>query len=229
MAAKRILALVAAVAMMLGLMVLPASAGAGVGVFNGVASVGQTAGACSKAGPNTNPSGAGLGLPGPNQNINGFWRLVAVDALVLVQSNMPNTVTDGGLDVCGKLTDVAGVGAACGMSKGYAGVGHIFSDNANTTPIIGLNDVGWKVSAGGTLPVIGRTNTAGNKAAKVGTLISIVQAQGGAACANPGGSNSFVVTGVAVVVPAELSWNDITDPVDAKDDNGPLPIWGPKK
>lgn len=222
--------------LILSLSASPASAGFGVGVFQGTASVGLTAGDCAKSGPNTNPSGQGLGLPStsPPDNINGFWRLESMNFVVWSDTN-GNIVPDGGMDICGKLTDVAGIGAACGMSKGYAGVGKIYSDPTNTDPIIGLNDVGWKASTAGTLPVIGRTNLAGDKDAKVGTLLAVAQAEGGVACFSPGGATAFVVTGVAVVVPGELSWNDITDPIDCKSDFAcpgqlsPVNIWGPKK
>lgn len=202
---KKIIGLLAAVAMMVAMVAGPAAADPNevdAGTFTGTATVSQ-GGACG--------SGAqGLGLPAPNQNINGSWEL---DTRVSAIVHGP-----GDLFACGKLTSVAGVGAACGMSKGYDGDGDVNFDSGDH---IALDDLTWKVSVGGTLLVIGEVSDHA-----VGTIIAAVQAQGGAGCVAAGGARDFVVAGAFVVLPVDVTWNDITDLVDPKDNSG---IWGPKK
>jgi len=204
---KKILGLVAMVAMLV-VMAVPASAE--VGVFSGNALVAQGAGDCGVG------NGSGLGLPALNQNKNGSFQLITSTL-----ADAPRGL--GILDVCGDLTSVAGIGAACGMSKGYNGEGTV-TFAAST---VDLTDVGWKLSAGGTLPVIGHADDG----TVSGTLVSLVQAQGAGPCLNKAAVN-FTVAGVyAILTGVDVSWNDITDNVDPKND-GPSStgnIWGDKK
>lgn len=201
---KKILGLMAIAAMMVGMLAGPASAGAGV--FAGNAQVSQGSAPCGTGSP-------GLGLPALNQNKNGSYRLVTAVTDVINGS--------GTLDICGKLTSVAGIGAACGMSKGYAGTGSIVGANGTAS----LTNVGWKFSVGGTLPIIGNVSGAKN-----GKLYSIAQAQGALPCLDKAAQN-FTVVGVFVVTPAGPKWNDITDVADPKNDgpSSPTNPWGNKK
>jgi hypothetical protein len=91
----------------------------------------------------------------------------------------------GALDAKGNLGPALGVlGAACGSSSGSDGAGTFGHDS--------LSNLGWVATAGGTLPVTGNWNT-------TGTVVAVVQAQGGAACAS-NSADSFTVVGVAALL-----------------------------
>lgn len=79
--------------------------------------------------------------------------------------------------------------------------------------------------------LVARTNAAGDKAFKVGTLVAHVQMLGSTACLSPSGANIFTLVGVHVGSPGELSWNDLTDPIDPKGDGSTSLTnpWGDKK
>lgn len=119
---------------------MPVSAGIGAGGFVGSMVVGAVAGSCTKGGPHTDPSGVGLRLPVPGQSLNRHWR-ITTDHFSWLDTN-GHVVVDGALALCGKLTGVAGIGAACGWHKGYAGVGTIYANRNQTVPVMGVNDAG---------------------------------------------------------------------------------------
>lgn len=172
---KKIVLLAAAVAM-LAAMAVPASA-TEIGVFQGDAKVGVT-------GPCTSPSGNGIFLPGLGLDSKAYWQLTTV-----VQGTL-----NGPLNACGELGQIKGVNPACGISSGSKGTGTFAGRD--------LYDLGWTTSAGGTLPVTGHWSDASGNS---GSVVALVQAQGGQECAPPpvGGGNgatSFTVAGVAVLI-----------------------------
>ena len=200
---KKIVLLAAVAALFVGMLGVPASADpiAGVGVFEGQAVVGKVPGACTKGEPFTNPSGKGIGIPldlagtpkGPGE-VHAYWRLNTN----LTGAGLDNTTPSGptfNLDACGKLRGVAGIGAACGMSNGYDGIGRLRSGSATGSVVAQFRDMEWPASVGGTLPVTGvAENTAKTKQ---GTLVAVVQAQGAAGCIAPNKAQSFQVVGTA--------------------------------
>ena len=117
----------------------------------------------------------GLHLPGAT-TVSGTWEIdVAVTGVPV----------SGDLVADGDLGPIAGVlGAACGASSGTSGDGTF----AHHT----LSDLGWAATAGGTLPVTGNYDG--------GTVVAVVQAQGGAACVSDAGAEEFQVVGVAALV-----------------------------
>lgn len=206
MKARKILALVAAIGMTLGLMALPAAAhheDADLGFYQGVAQVAQGdfvevdgVSTCDDTGqgePDTDNED-GLFLPEPigPSNVTGTWRL-STDSVTSALHG------DGALDACGYLkpeqVTTLGLGAACGISEGYDGIGQLHFDDVSYQ----LSNVGWApTSAGGTLPVTGDWDEIGGPAS--GTFANIVQAQGGADCAGADGAKEFTVVGVAAFV-----------------------------
>lgn len=179
---KKIVLLVAIVAMLAAIAGPAAAAPApDAGVLTGVAKVSRDVPSATTCGNGS----TGLGLPGLTGGT-GSYQLVTDPS-----STPPGSVTglvhgDGLLDVCGKLGPVAGVGAACGMSEGSAGTGSVYEHS--------LSDVKWPATAGGTLPVTGDVDTGDEN------LVAVVQAQGGAACANSSGATQFTVVGVWAVL-----------------------------
>lgn len=166
---KKFLAMAAVAALAVAMLALPASAAeTDVGVFTGTATVAED------AGPN------GLHLPSATPHT-GSWSLSTTVDTLLHGSGLT-------LNASGKLSPVAGVGAACGVSNGHSGTGSL-------TGGITLSDIGWVTSAGGTLPVTG--HYVGSAATDSGPFVAVTQAQGGAACANAGGATSFTVVGAA--------------------------------
>lgn len=173
---KKIIGLLAAVAMM-ALMAGPAAA-SNAGVFVGDADVAQDPSVCGVGG------GAGLGLP----IIHGTDKTGTYG--LHVTATTVKDLDGAALDVCGKLRAVAGIGAACGMSNGYDGEGTLVEGNGTTQ----IHDVEWVASAGGTLPFTGHTSDK-----KVGTLVGVAQAQGAAPCLDKAATN-FVVAGAFVLI-----------------------------
>lgn len=235
---SRFVALVAVVSTMLGVLALPALAQPSVVVFTGTATVCATtvptktnaAGCPIKAGENQglylvgHPGGVGFPRLGLTQEkwMNRFGNykfsnsnLVGGQPVNCVYINpldpdfatsFPKTCN---INAAGKLAPVMGIGAACGMSQGLAGVGNL------TTPSNGgnaaLTGVGWPASAGGTLPLTGTytivTPGAGKKGAagNTGPLVGVVQAQGGAGCVKSpltgdSGASTFNVVGVVAAI-----------------------------
>lgn len=212
---KKIVLLAAVAALFVSMLAVPASAHpVDVGVFGpGTADVGKTP--CGAG-------GGGLGLPNLNGKKNAYYGF-----------NTPVTSAGhgaGNLNICGRLENVLGnvadgLGAWCGMSKAHSGVGTL-KDGAGAVHF-NLSQVGWKATAGGTLPVMGKyAGHVGNSV--TGTLYAIVQAQGGAGCVNKNGNGSdkggavqFTVVGAAAFVDgAQRSWNNLDGDAD-KDEEDP--------
>ena len=80
-----------------------------------------------------------------------------------------------------------GVGAACGMNKGYHGKGSVEYPASSGKPRLFLRDVGWKATASNNLVVIGQiwTQSAGKGKAHeaVDRFVALVNTTGGGACA----------------------------------------------
>ena len=120
----------------------------------------------------------GLGIPGVHNGASGTWHLTGT----VIGS------ASGSVDIIGTLgANAAGIGAGCGMSSGANGAGTAVGHN--------VSNVGWVSSAGGTIPATGDYSGHGS-----GTVLALVQAQGGAAnCAN-GAANNFTVIGAVALV-----------------------------
>ena len=209
-------------ALMLGLLVAPASANkikdkdgvpGGVkdaGAFVGTATVGKWRTHCDHDGE-SDVGGPGIGLPVVNGTKNAYYELTTeIDSVF-----KPAVLEDGVLKVCGRLTKVVdeaggGLGAACGASKGWDGKGTIDWDDDlyPGKPTIWLKDLVWKTSVGGTLPVTGEANQAPDEEAskekgKPDFIVATVQAQGATPCASKtgtkpnksGGATTFNVAG----------------------------------
>ncbi|MFP5372891.1 MAG: hypothetical protein ACLGI3_19405, partial [Actinomycetes bacterium] len=140
----------------------------------------------------------GLYLPAPigPSNVRGVWTLKTSTMVGALHGT-------GALQICGDLQPEPNtqLGAACGISQGYNGRGKIVSTGlvhpADTTY---LENVGWITSAGGTLPTNGDI-VAAPGGARIGTLVGVTQAQGGAACLTFPGAQSFAVVGVSALLP----------------------------
>lgn len=111
--------------------------------------------------------------------------------------------------------------ASCFDSKGYGGQGYITFANGDRIRVF---DFGWKLAAGHKMVALGRwQDVTGGAGSKTGQLVASFAAQGGMACYVPGGAQWFSIWGSHVLhTAADLSWNDVTDPVDPKDDG---PVW----
>lgn len=176
-----------AVAMVVGMMVLPASAatpaGTHVGAFSATAEVGKTSDGCPNNGV-SDVDGGGLGLP------------VVTDKHILEWAITNGTAVDvpagiGSVNLCGSLKDSVALGASCASTIGHSGKG--LADFADVD--VFLTDVGWLPAAGGTLVVSGRaagSSTGGDPDGKkrVETLTALVQvAPGDESCFTKGAVN----------------------------------------
>lgn len=228
----RLAAIIAAMGILLGLVALPAAAN-DVGVITGGAADIFKQGGCGD-----NQGGGGLGVPNlPTEpHKNAFFELV---------TQVVTTKGPAVLSICGKLgpilsnTEVDGVvehdgiGAACGSSKGYDGTGTLQYLAVNQT--VQLSDVGWKASAGGTLPVTGRyTDAVKNKVDRL--LVAEVQAQGATPCLSKtgttdkdtgSGAESFAVNGAFELTP--LPYVDDNLPAGTCKSEADECLYGPKK
>lgn len=207
---KRMTGLFLAVAMMVGMLAVPATANPNatqalsVGVFNGTAVVGKVPGTCNNT-TQTAPSGGGLGLPELKRNKVAHYLLSA--ALTAVQGV-------GSLTACGEIHPAfslgkASVGAACGASSSNNGFGKV--DLAGTANDKKLRGVGWITAVGGVLPVHGRTAEGAAKK-KGGHVLALVLATGADKCldkapADPkpaagvgSGATGFTVVGAFAMV-----------------------------
>jgi hypothetical protein len=195
---KKIFAAVALAAIAIAMFAGPAAAdGADVAVYQGFADVGSAfalkadgSSTCDATG-NGVVTGHGLNFPAPigPANVTGTWKL----STTTLQSALhgPGTLT-----ICGYLRPEpnTGIGASCGISQGYGGQGVLISaGGVHAGGELGLSDVGWVTSAGGTLPTTGKTATGGD-------LVSVTQAQGGQACLDAAnGAKQFAVVGVSAI------------------------------
>ena len=139
----------------------------------------------------TDPTGGGIGLPVVNGTKSAYYRF-----------NGPITALNAGagtLTACGDLSDVAGIGAACGMSKGSNGFGS--ADFSGTSNDATLSNLAWEASTASVFVVTG-TATPG------GAVKAVVSARGtGTQCAEKdsgaspktGGAGNFVVDIVATI------------------------------
>ena len=258
---QRLLALTLATLLAIG--VLAPAAGAvttGTGTVSGLADVGRhftTADGsptdCTKNAENVFARGQGLFItppigPEPRDAVYSFH---AAFLGTFIHQGEPRTT--GELDLCGWLTDVSrtGTGPACGSSKGHNGRGQMLFVGGGG---INLFDLGWKASAGGTLPVTAKYqafNTEDddekNKLAKWGNLTGQAQAQGGARCleakdcanqktagpATPGcGAQNFTVLGTFELVHVGDGKEDVVRLNDApgtcKSDTDPTCLYDEK-
>jgi len=208
---KKIFAAVALAALALAMLAGPAAAhDADAGVFQGTAAVGRAftqvpdgnggfRSSCDDEGngvvdANTN----GLYFPAPigEASVFGVWTLKTSTQVGVLHGT-------GALQICGLLRPEpnTGLGAACGISQGHSGRGKIVSVGAaHPAATTYLRNVGWITSAGGTLPTNGDIIT-GPGGARIGTLIGVTQAQGGAACLETAGAKSFATVGASALLP----------------------------
>ena len=196
---KRLITLALATLLTLGVIAPAASAvTTGAGTLQGIANVGRHfTNDCTKDAANVTAVGQGLFIPppvGPDPK-DGVWSLHTTVAGVFSHQGEPEVT--GVLHACGWLSHVGKIsepvegqslGPACGVSKGHNGRGQIIWDQVSGG--VNLFDLGWKTSAGGTLPVFGKYqafNTEDDddkaKLAKWGNITAEVQAQGGVPCA----------------------------------------------
>lgn len=186
---KKFLAMAAIAALAVSMLAGPASAhddGADVGTFNGEAFVGENNVECKEDGTDT-ISGQGLGLPVVDGVRSGHYQLTTVVNM------LGHGLAD--LKICGDLEPVNSIGAACGMSQSTTGQGQsVLQSNGD---VIALSNVTWAATVGGTLPTTGDFASADHGS---GTLVSIVQAQGGAGCVDAAGAQKFTVVGVTALI-----------------------------
>lgn len=254
---KRTIALTVAALMMLGVLAGTAAAENKVYIIEpnlGNATVSKTPFFTDNENCTVNaPIGPGIGIPGVTGVKKGYWRITG--PLIGVDLNAADLVA------CGKLNPVArqatgGVGAACGMSKGYDGKGTIVDNTKGYT--IHITNLVWKTTEAGAIVAIGHVTWSGGKEAKgAGKIIANVNAQGAQACATKtaapaptakhqnksGGANSFTVNGAAEIIQGALAdetpkYNDMPTSPKGADDNPAFckrasptacPIYGPKK
>lgn len=238
--------------LLLTLWVVPAQAegqATDVGAFAGVARVGKIrTGECNKSSLSPTLTGGGLGVPGTtimgvhiaSGTKTGHW---TIDTGTIIPGPVPGvnppphlySATNGWgrLRACGQLGPVGvppvTLGAACGVSHGFNGVGRVDFGPPNDVPppfpfnqlpkpaptdiSLQLRDLEWITSAGGTLPVTGVVEDPSNGKKVVGTIVAAVQAQGAGPCANErkntapktkqngDGAVAFQVVGTYTVVP----------------------------
>lgn len=176
--------LLLAVAMMLGIAALPASAaleGAHAGVFSAVARVGKGPGTCNNDGTGS-VSGGGIGLiPEVGAPKNAVFT-ISQGLVVDVKGGQ------GTANLCGYLTaplqdtvpgvdpKALGIGASCATTKGWGGSGKAtFPTPLKKAPrSIWITDLGWKITVGGTFLVTGDTGV--GKGQETGLLVAVVQA-----------------------------------------------------
>ena len=191
---KRLLALTLATLLAIG--VLAPAAGAvttGTGHVQGLADVGRhftewdgDPTDCTKQAENVFARGQGLFLPAPigPASTDGVYSMHASFFGTFIHQGAPRTT--GILHLCGWLSHIGkipqgtDIGPACGASKGHNGRGQMFFDGGGG---INIFDLGWKTSAGGTLPVTAKyqafngSQGGKTKLAKWGNLAAQVQAQ----------------------------------------------------
>lgn len=212
-----------------------------IGLLTGTAEVGKF-GTCGNDGRG-NVAGPGLGLPFFHGKKNAWWVLNAPGSL----SSLVHGAGD--LHLCGKLGEVAGrlgggLGAACGMSKGWDGRGTVlYADGVS----VHLTDLEWKASAGPNFVVFGDVHE--SKGSKLGgqvvAILNVFPAAGeefdcfgkpffiggeSDPHTKTGGATLFDVTGVFTVFPTQtplFDWNFPT--ITCKDDSGMFCLYGPKK
>lgn len=209
--------------LMVGSLAAPAVAStAGVASFTGTASVGhwfRSAAPCDKDGTGV-VEGEGLYFPlVVERDRSGVWSLNTVFSFTgQSRGTMLSGPVGGFLDVCGQLDrEAAGLGAACGASKGFAGRGRAREDAASRQVDLKLYDVGWKEAVGGVLPVVGGYEEYGTDTVtkgKSGSFVALVRvAPGSLAEADEGvrdcagldgrnGAKEFAAAGSAVFLPA---------------------------
>lgn len=207
-----IAAVVSALAMLFSMIgVGPAAAshdGADAGVFQGTATVGDSWNVnCDLNDPQSaddaDATGQGIWLPGFQNGTAGNTSNVTgniqgtYDFGTVIQTLGHGT---GELHACGELDGAQNtVGAACGSSRSDGVALVTDDDSAHEVEA----DYTWEATAGGTLPITGTwSDTAGNS----GTLVSVVQAQGGQDCfpapvGSGNGAQNFQVVGVALLLP----------------------------
>lgn len=179
---KRMTGLFLAVAMMVGMLAVPAAANpnlgqlGAVGTFVGEAKVGKliTAGSCDNSNHQPTLGGGGLGLPELKRAKNGWYTLKTTLTAV---TTVPSLV-QGDLLACGRLwaagsVGKAPIGAACGASSSNSGFGSALGKK--------LTNLGWATAIGGLLPVTGRTAEGPDKK-KGGHVIALVLASGAVPC-----------------------------------------------
>lgn len=169
--------LLLAMAMMLGVAAMPASAatsvGAHTGVFIATAKVGKF-GSCGNDGVGTTSGGTIGLLPLPTKNA--YYTIEAAQGQVVDAPNGP-----GNAQICGRLTaplqdtpldvkGLTGIGASCMSTKGWGGSGK--ATFANQT--IYLSNLGWKITVGGTFLVTADAGGVSKK--KADLLVAQVQA-----------------------------------------------------
>ena len=243
----RMIGLAMAVGLLAGIMAPAAMAQDDVGVIvGGRAVVNQTL-ACTKDG-GVDPTGtSGLVYPqmkdfpkNPAATANDKDRAYRFTGRINSVGKM-----GGDADVCGYLTKVAGIGPRCGMSKGYNGKGLVHYDNGDIDKIDQLT---WKLSGAFFIVTANVWKYTDGTKQKPGRLYGIVVATpdvlAGESCSTewnplstqrpkkPRGAQLFRVDAVLAIVQntAAPDWNDITDPIDPKNDgkSGPTNPWGDK-
>jgi hypothetical protein len=139
------------------------------GVFEGVGNVSAGSSNCGSG---------GLQLPSTAPQV-GCYSLSTVVTFLLAGAQP--------LNVSGRLGPVAGVGAACGMSRGHSGSG--------TAGPYAFSNIGWPFTAGGVLPIQGQWSLF----PKTGTLSAVARVEFGASCATSGGATAFSIVGAMIL------------------------------
>lgn len=124
---------------------------------------------------------------------------------------------------------------SCVDSKAYGGQGTLQFQEFDPRPpfkgshVVRLADVSWKAAAAKHVVALGRWSLESDPDVG-GQLIGLFAFQGGAACFFPEGAMAFTSAGTLSLLQsgAHARWDDIVQPVDAKDGSGPLRLWGDK-
>lgn len=200
-----------------------AIAGEGVGAFvNGNVDVGKTRlTECTKQGGG-DVTGHGIGLPADPLGLNdpkesptaAYYKFDKVDGVLFADTNA-NITTNGSFHLCGAMAAVAGMGAACGMSSGYDGMGKFYSGPNFIDPLFMIQDLEWLASAGRALPITGRVdawNATKTKGTKSGTLVALFELQGGTSCINPQKATDFILHGIIGLIAGAPFLDDLPVP-----------------
>lgn len=223
MAGKRVLAVFMLVVWVLGILAAPAAAQRNAW-FTGTMVAGKYATYCDHDGT-ADVSGAGIGVPVLNGLKRGIWSLSTSGGGLSVFNfpDKPNPgISTGHLNACGRLAPAGsrvagGVGAACGMSKGYHGKGRFhLTGGPATGDVYSLHDLTWKLTAAGSLAFTasGQPGTMDKYESGADLVTGTIQAQGGFPClqksgsaeSKTGGAQTFVVAGVFKIF--HNAWRD---------------------
>lgn len=160
-----------------------------VGFIQGVALVGKR-GTCDNQG-NYDINGPGLGFPVLSKAKNAWWGIVAD---VIQATDIAHVWACGMLGPVGKTVfpnlrsnkephesnpPKPGLGAACGVNKGWGGRGRIEKFDGT---VIFLRDLAWKTDVIGTIVLTGQAVASDKNKPAHDMVVAVVQTRGGFAC-----------------------------------------------